>query len=148
VPELVLDAAGVSAYIAQVWPQAADRYGPESLVHLDATSARMRMRTADAETRPGGTVSGPTLMALADSVGYALVLGLLGEAALAVTSHLSIDFLRRPTPGELVADARLKKLGRSNVTMTVDLFGVEIGGEPDTDRPVAIVSLTYSRSLV
>ncbi len=147
-PELHLDAAGVSAFIASVWPQAADRYGPSGLVHLDASSARMRMLTADTELRPGGTVSGPTMMQLADSVTYALVLGLLGDAALAVTTHLSIDFVRRPEPGELVADAHLKKLGRSLIVMSVDIFSVAPGAEPDPARPVAVASVTYSRSLV
>lgn len=147
-PELQLDAVGVSAYIARIWPQAAHRYGPTGLVHLDGTRARMRMPTADGELRPGGTVSGPTMMQLADSVTYALVLGLLGDAALAVTTHLSIDFVRRPEPGELVADAHLKKLGRSLIVMSVELFSVAPGDEPDLSRPVAVASVTYSRSLV
>jgi uncharacterized protein (TIGR00369 family) len=147
-PDLQLDAAGVSAFIASVWPQAAARYGPSGLVHLDASSARMRMLTSDTELRPGGTVSGPTMMQLADSVTYALVLGLLGDAALAVTTHLSIDFVRRPEPGELVADAQLKKLGRSLIVMSVDIFSVAPGAEPIPSRPVAVASVTYSRSLV
>lgn len=147
-PELVLDAAGVCALIGRIWPQAALRYGPESLVYLDASRARMRWTTGETELRPGGTVSGPTMMQMADSVSYALVLGLLGDAALAVTTHLSIDFVRRPTPGELVADAHLKKLGRSLIVMTVDIFSVAVGVEPDPQRPVAIASVTYSSALV
>ena len=147
-PELLLDAAGVSAFIARVWPQAAPRYGPDSLIHLDATRARMRWTTGEAELRPGGTVSGPTMMQIADSVTYALVLGLLGEAALAVTTHLSIDFVRRPTPGDLVADAHLKKLGRSLIVMSVEVFSALPGAEPDLARPVAIASVTYSSALV
>ena len=147
-PELRLDAAGVSAFIAGVWPQAAVRYGPDSLVHLDESRARMRWATGETELRPGGTVSGPTMMQLADSVSYALVLGLLGDAALAVTTHLSIDFLRRPTPGELVADAHLKKLGRSLIVMSVEIFTCAPGVEPDLTRPVAVSSVTYSTALV
>lgn len=147
-PELQLDAAGVSAYLASVWPQAAERYGPKGLIHLDPTRARMRMDATEAELRPGGSVSGPTMMQLADSVSYALVLGLLGDAALAVTTHLSIDFVRRPVPGELIADAHLKKLGRSLVVMSVEIFSVPPGQEPDLARPVAVASVTYSRSLV
>ncbi len=147
-PELRLDAAGVSAYLASVWPETAERYGPKGLIHLDSSRARMRMVATDSELRPGGTVSGPTMMQLADSVSYALVLGLLGDAALAVTTHLSIDFVRRPVPGELIADAHLKKLGRSLVVMSVEIFSVPPGQEPDLTRPVAIASVTYSRSLV
>ena len=147
-PELRLDAAGVSAYLASVWPQAAERYGPQGLIHLDASRARMRLVTTETELRPGGTVSGPTMMQLADSVSYALVLGLLGDAALAVTTHLSIDFIRRPVPGDLIADAHLKKLGRSLIVMTVEVYSASPGDEPDTTRPVAVANVTYSRSLV
>lgn len=147
-PELALDAAGVSAYLAKVWPDAAPRYATDRLVYLDATRARLWMPTSADELRPGGTVSGPTMMGLADSVGYALVLGLLGDAALAVTTHLSIDFVRRPSPGDLVADAHLKKLGRSLVVMGVEIYSAAPGTEPDTTKPVAVCSLTYSRSLV
>ncbi len=147
-PELQLDAAGVSAYLASVWPQAAERYGPTGLIHLDASRARMRMVATESELRPGGTVSGPTMMQLADSVSYALVLGLLGDAALAVTTHLSIDFIRRPVPGELIADAHLKKLGRSLIVMTVEIYSVAVGDQPDLSRPVAVANVTYSRALV
>jgi uncharacterized protein (TIGR00369 family) len=145
---LALDAAGVAAYIAEVWPGASDRYSAETIESLTATSARMRWRVDESVLRPGGTVSGPTMFQLADSVAYLLVLGLLGRAALAVTSHASIDFLRRPSSAELVAEARLLKLGRTQIVMAVDIFTVDLGAEPDPARPVASASLTYSRALV
>ena len=65
-----------------------------------------------------------------------------------VIGRLSIDFVRRPVPGELIADAHLQKLGRSLVVMSVEIFSVPPGQEPDLARPVAVASVTYSRSLV
>jgi uncharacterized protein (TIGR00369 family) len=143
--ELVLDARGVHDYLNEIWPQALGAWTIESLT---ASSARIRKTTTDTDLRPGGTVSGPTLMSLADSAAYVLVLGLLGRAALAVTSSLHIDFLRRPVEGDLVAEAELVKLGRSLITTSVRL-GNDSPTKPfDRQKPVAIVSCTYSRSLV
>jgi uncharacterized protein (TIGR00369 family) len=166
--QLVLDAQGVHDYLSEIWPEA---LGAWTIDELTASTARLRQATATANLRPGGTVSGPTLMALADSAAYVLVLGLLGRAALAVTSSLHIDFLRRPVPGELIAEATLLKLGRSLITMNVLLFnalpsepstepGTESSSEPGTEsspgvtpafdrtKPVASVSTSYSLALV
>ncbi len=146
---LRFDAAGVAAYLDEVWPESTVRMNGDTIERLDPGRARMRVPVEAAMLRPGATVSGPTLMGLADNVAYVLMLGHLGDAALAVTTHLSIDFVRRPSGVELVADARLVKLGRSLGVMTVDLHAVaEAGAEPDPDRPVAVVSVTYSLSLV
>src|SRR3546814_3648125 len=62
--------------------------------------------------RPGGTVTGPAMMAMADVVMYAAVLSRIGPVTLAVTTSLNANFLRRPKPGDLLADGRLLKWGR------------------------------------
>jgi uncharacterized protein (TIGR00369 family) len=62
--------------------------------------------------RPGGTISGPTMMALADFAMYVAVLASIGPVPLAVTTNLSINFLRKPGAVDLVAEARLMKLGK------------------------------------
>lgn len=154
--QLALDAQGVHDYLSEIWPEA---LGTWTIDELTASTARLRQPTAIANLRPGGTVSGPTLMALADSAAYVLVLGLLGRAALAVTSSLHIDFLRRPVPGELIAEASLLKRGRSLITMNVLLFNA-LPSEPGTEistalaltfdrtKPVASVSTSYSLALV
>ena len=80
----------------------------------DVAPPRCRV-TMDADAvalRPGGTVSGPTLMMLADAAAYAVVLAHIGRVALAVTSNLTITFLRKAPPAGLVAEAELLKLGR------------------------------------
>jgi uncharacterized protein (TIGR00369 family) len=88
--------------------------------------------------RPGGTVSGPTLMMLADAAAYAVVLAHIGPVALAVTSNLSIDFLRKPRPVGVLADAELLKLGRTLAVVDVRLRSE---GSPDL---IARASVTYA----
>lgn len=141
-PPLHLDAAGVCDYIDEVWPEASRAYA-EGLRELRPGVARFVRRTGPADLRPGGTVSGPTLMNAVDQAGYALVLGHLGPAALAVTSHLSVDFLRRPTLGDLIVDVELLKLGRTQVPMAARLYVDDVASPP-----VAVATIVYSRALV
>jgi uncharacterized protein (TIGR00369 family) len=74
--------------------------------------ARLRMSYHERLLRPGGTISGPSMFALADVAMYAAVLSAIGPRALAVTTNLSINFLRRPEPRDMIAEARLLKLGK------------------------------------
>lgn len=102
-------------------------------------TVRARLPHRDDFLRPGGTVSGPTMMGLADIVMYACVLSRIGPVKLAVTTNLNANFLRRPAPVDLVAEGRLLKIGKrlayGEVTITSD-------GEPDD--PVCHVTATYS----
>jgi uncharacterized protein (TIGR00369 family) len=91
------------------------------------------------QARPGGTLSGPTQMALVDSAMYALIFAHLGNEAMAVTSHLSIDFLRKPKAADLIAEAKLLKMGKRLIVGQVILTSA---GEFD---PVAIAQVTYAR---
>jgi uncharacterized protein (TIGR00369 family) len=143
--KLLFNADEILAFLNDVWPEGLRRW---TIQTLTPTFARVREPTSAADLRPGGTVSGPTLMKLVDAAAYIMVLGRLGRAALAVTSSLQIDFLRRPTVGELIADVDLVKMGRSLAVMNVRLYSVEAGAEPDTAKPVASSSVTYSLSLV
>ena len=92
----------------------------------------------DAFLRPGGTLSGPTLMTLADTAMYYLVLAHVGPVSLAVTSNLTIHFLRRPAPRDLLAEARMLRLGgRSAVGDVV----IRSDGDP---APVAHATVAYA----
>jgi len=106
------------------------------------TESHVIMRAGYSEQfiRPGGTISGPLLMALADAALYALVLSKVGMVELAVTTNLSINFLRKPAPGDVLAEARMLKLGKRLAVGEVSLYS-ETGS---ADKPVAHVTGTYS----
>jgi len=83
---------------------------------------RVRMPFAERNLRPGGTMSGPTLMRLADMAMYLAVLAAIGPVALAVTTNMSISFMRRPRPSDLIGEARLLKLGKRLAVGDVALY--------------------------
>ncbi len=73
-------------------------------------------------TRLGDTISGPVLMTAADAAMYAVIIGHVEHGEYAVTSHLNIDFLRRPEAADLYARAHILKRGRRTVACRVELF--------------------------
>src|SRR4051812_30518717 len=87
--------------------------GDTSIDSADGQTCLLRQRYSDRMLRPGGTVSGPTLMALADCAMYVVLLSAIGPVALAVTTNLNINFLRKGAPGQdILAAAKLLKLGK------------------------------------
>lgn len=107
---------------------------------ISESGVTMRARYDEKFLRPGGTVSGPVMMALADACMYALVLSQIGPVELAVTTNLNINFLRKPQPGDVLAQARMLKLGRRLAVGDVTLYSS--GDSPD--NAVAHVTTTYS----
>ena len=110
---------------------------------FDVTEVRsgtvvMRLDPNERHLRPGGTVSGPTLFALADVAAYCVVLAHIGPVALAVTTSLNINFLRKPEPGPLSCTCRLLKLGKRLAVIEASIFG------EDGDDLVAHATATYS----
>lgn len=102
-------------------------------------SATIRRPVGQEDTRPGGTVSGPTLMAAADTALYVAIHATIGICPLAVTSNLNINFLRRPRADRaLVAVCRLIKMGR---TLAVGEVSIYSEGE---EAPVAHIVGTYA----
>lgn len=89
-------------------------------------------------SRPGGTLSGPTMMTLADTAAWMAILAQIGPVLLAVTTSLHIDFLRKPRLEDLMARARVLKLGRKLAVVDVELFS-----RHSTDL-VAKAMVTYS----
>jgi uncharacterized protein (TIGR00369 family) len=83
---------------------------------------RMRMDYHERHLRPGGTISGPSMMALADLALYAAILAHIGPVALAVTTSLNFNFLRKPEPRALIAECRLLKLGKRLAVGEVTIF--------------------------
>lgn len=104
--------AEIDAYLDDVFPQL--HHGGRTYVveAVGPMTARMRCDYHERHLRPGGTISGPTMMALADLVLYVAILGQIGPVGLAVTTSLTFNFLRKPGPSALVAEAKLLKLGK------------------------------------
>jgi len=113
---------------------------PYRIEALEPGSLRMVIPANKVTLRPGGTVSGPTLMTLADASSYALILAHIGPVALAVTSSLHISFLHKPPLGGVVAHASFLKLGRTLAVVDVRLTG----HDAHDDVTVAQATVTYA----
>jgi len=130
--------AELEKFLYVEFPQAFSN-GDIRIENADGASCLLRQRYSEQMLRPGGTISGPTLMALADFAMYVVLLSAIGPAGLAVTTNLNINFLRKGTPGEdVLAAAKLLKLGKRLAVGEVNLLS---GVSPES---IAHVTATYS----
>ena len=135
----VMTAAEVTAFLDREFPQLRDAGEPLfTLVSVGPMAAVMRLAAHPRHLRPGGTVSGPAMFALADVALYAAILAQIGPVGLAVTTNLNINFLRKPPPGALIGTARLLKLGQR---LAVGETAITL---PHSDVLVAHATGTYS----
>ena len=133
--ELKMTIAEVTVFLGKVFPQIDNDF---EILSLSADEVVVRMKIEDRHLRPGGTVSGPSMFALADVSYYIATLALIGPEALTVTTNCSIDFMRKPGPTNMIAKARVLKLGR-----TLSVGDVLLYSEGQA-APVARANLTYS----
>jgi uncharacterized protein (TIGR00369 family) len=133
-----MNVAELEAYLAKEFPQAFGVNRPTIIEDVGQGSARVRLKADERHLRPGGTVSGPAMMALCDAAMYVAILAAIGPVALAVTTNLSINFLKKPSPGDLIADCKLLKLGKR---LAVGEVAIRSAGEEDL---VAHCVATYS----
>ncbi len=134
----VMSVEEIEAFLDREFPQ----------IHLDGRiyvveevgggTARMRMKAGPRHIRPGGTLSGPAMMTLADLGLYVVILAHIGPVGLAVTTNLNFNFLRRPEPRDLLAECRLLKLGARLAVGEVSLFSEGVA------EPVCHATGTYS----
>jgi uncharacterized protein (TIGR00369 family) len=130
--------AEIEAFLHREFPQAFSS-GDIQIETADGQTSLLRQPYNERMLRPGGTVSGPTLMALADFAMYVVLLSAIGPVGLAVTTNLNINFLRKGQPGQdIVAAAKLTKLGKRLAFGDVQILS---GSSPD---PIAHASATYS----
>jgi uncharacterized protein (TIGR00369 family) len=115
---LQMDADALNAFLRRAFPEGDPGLMP-AIVEVEKGRVLLRQGFATRHLRPGGVISGPTLMTLADTAAYALVLAHIGEVAMAVTTSLTIHFLRGCKPGDLYAEATLLKLGRRIATADI-----------------------------
>lgn len=135
---LAMTVEEVERFLATEFPQA---FHPQSGLTIEKVwfgGCRVRQAYSEKFIRPGGTISGPTMMMLSDFALYVAVLAAIGPVALAVTINLNINFLRKPERRDLIAEAKILKLGKRLAVMEVNLFS------DGNDAAVAHVTSTYS----
>lgn len=132
----VMTEAELAAFLLREFPQVKDDFAIERLTDDGVV---VRLKVAERHLRPGGTVSGPSIFALADVAIYLAILARIGPVALAVTTNGGIDFLRKPAAGtDLIGEGRLLKLGR---VLAVGDVLIRLDGMAE---PVARANMTYS----
>jgi uncharacterized protein (TIGR00369 family) len=112
----------IEAFLEREFPQIHHFGRIYSVEEVGPMRASMRCRWHESHVRPGGTISGPTMMALADLTLYVAILAQIGPVGLAVTTNLSFNFLRKPGRADLIADCRLLKLGKRLAVGEVSLL--------------------------
>jgi uncharacterized protein (TIGR00369 family) len=133
-----MTAEEVTAFLDREFPQLLIGGRCYFVDSVERGGATVRVEADARHLRPGGTVSGPTLMSLADLALYAALLASIGPVGLAVTTSLNVNFLRKPEPGPLVGVCRYLKIGKRLAIGEVTIRGAA-GGEP-----VAHATGTYS----
>lgn len=133
-----MSVAELETFLLREFPQTFNK-GDIAIESADGATCLLRQQYSESMLRPGGTVSGPTLMALADVAMYVVLLSAIGPIGLAVTTSFNINFLRKGLPGQdVLAAAKLMKLGKRLAVGEVTLLS---GTSPD---PIAHVTSTYS----
>ncbi|MBZ0217982.1 MAG: PaaI family thioesterase [Fimbriimonadaceae bacterium] len=133
-----MSVAEVEAFIDKEFPEA-NYHGPTYKVdQIGSGRAQVRLIYHERHLRPGGTISGPSMMGLADMAAYVAILSAIGPVGLAVTTNLSINFLRKPEQSDLIAESEIIKLGKR-----LAVTDIRIHSE-GSKALVAQVSATYS----
>lgn len=128
----------VNSFLAEVFPSS---YAEGTrCVELGERTALARWPYDDNELRPGGYISGPRVFSLADSALWFASYTVIGLEAMAVTSELSIRFLRPARNGDLLARAVLNSVSTRRLVGTVEIW---IDTAPD--RLVAVAQGSYAR---
>ena len=133
-----MSARQVGDLLTREFSQMAGADSPNVIEDAWHGGCRVRRRFNEKSLRPGGTISGPTMMALTDFSMYVAVLASIGPVPLAVTTNLNINFLRKPSQRDLIAEVRLIKLGKRLAVGDVEIYS---DGE---DEMVAHATSTYS----
>jgi acyl-coenzyme A thioesterase PaaI-like protein len=136
-PPLAMTVDELNEFLGNAFPGAPRAYRVE---HAAGDGVRMRVPYDAGQLRPGGTLSGPTMMGLADAAAWLVTLSHIGPVALAVTSSLTISFLAKPGPSDLLAHATLLRLGKRQSVSEVRLWS----DGTDPSEPVAHATVTYA----
>jgi len=136
-PEPKLDPAGVNRLIARAFHDSPPEHLP-TVLSVAPGAVRVMRAYVPGLLRPGEVIAGPVLMGLADTAAYALVLAHIGDQLMAVTSSLTMNFLRGARPGDIHADAELLRLGRRIAVCEVRIW------TESRERLAAQATVTYA----
>lgn len=128
----------VATYIDDIFPEANAGAELFTIESVRVNGARVRMNYNDRFIRPGGTISGPAMFTLADIGMYVAILAQVGRVPLAVTTSANINFLRRPSANDMIAEVNLLKMGRRLAVGEVDMMSA------GSEEIVAHATATYS----
>ena len=134
----VLSAKQVGELLEREFSQMFNRDSGTTIEDAWHGGCRVRRAFSEKSLRPGGTISGPTMMGLTDFAMYVAILASVGPVPLAVTTNLNINFLRKPAQRDLIAEARLIKLGKRLAVGEVEIYS---DGE---EEMVSHATATYS----
>ena len=134
----IMTAAEINQFLETDFPQIHTDGRVFTVTTVEPGAVTMTFDPSERHLRPGGTVSGPAMFALADVCAYAAVLAHIGPVALAVTTNLNINFLRKPAPGPLSCTCRILKLGKRLAVVEAAIF------DEDGEDLVAHATATYS----
>lgn len=124
----------ITEFLESAFPQA-----PITVDEASPMSATVRFRVSEKSLRPGGSVSGPVIMTLADTALYVAILATIGIVPMAVTTNLNINFLRMPAAGvDLIGVCKMIKVGSKLAIGEVYIYS------EGKDEPVAHATGTYS----
>ena len=132
----IMSAEELEQFLYSHFPDSAHR--AFKVERVEDMFASVRLTFDKRHLRPGGTISGPSLMMLTDTTMYMALLGMIGPVALAVTTNLNINFLRKPAQADVIAECKLLKLGKRLAVGEVTMYSE---GDPE---PVAHATVTYS----
>lgn len=133
-----MTAEEINVFLDKEFPQIHINGKVFEVTDVNEESITIHFTPSEAHLRPGGTISGPSMFTLADLAAYAAILARLGPVALAVTTNLNINFMRKPLPGNMRGVCRILKLGKRLCVLNVDIYS------EGSDDLVAHATGTYS----
>lgn len=134
----------LNAFLASHFPQVSGPQDGMSVTQVGPGHATLRLEATDRHLRPGGTVSGPSMFLLADVAAYIAILAHIGPVALAVTTNMTINFMRKPEPGPLLGKASLLKLGKRLAVCEIALVSEREAARAGETELAAHAVATYS----
>jgi uncharacterized protein (TIGR00369 family) len=133
-----MDLPAIAAFLRREFPQLFVHGEIFEVLAIGHGTCRMRMAYHESQLRPGGTISGPAMMQLADVSIWVALLGAIGEVPLAVTTNFSANFMRKPEPRAMIAECHFLKIGKRLAVGEATLLS------EGSDDPVAHVVATYA----